>query len=73
MRDLIKRYIMSRQKVKEDEGVTEDDINEIKTDISSFRFELLEILRSNGMTTPEYTQPKPTASKKLQRKMKRMK
>lgn len=30
-------------------GVTEDDVNEIKQDISSFRFELLDILRNNGM------------------------
>jgi hypothetical protein len=30
-------------------GVTEDDVNEIKQDISSFRFELLDIFRNNGM------------------------
>ena len=32
-------------------GVTEDDVNEIKQDISSFRFELLDILGKNGMKT----------------------
>lgn len=32
-------------------GVTEDDVNEIKQDISSFRFELIDILKSNGMKT----------------------
>ncbi|XP_013421841.2 transient receptor potential-gamma protein isoform X1 [Lingula anatina] len=68
VRDLIKRYIMSKQRFKEDEGVTEDDINEIKTDVSSFRYELLEILRNNGMKIPEYTQNKPSSSKKKQRK-----
>nr|AGJ70290.1 transient receptor potential channel C [Terebratalia transversa] len=55
MKNLIKRYIMQRQRNQEDRGVTEDEINEIKTDISSFRFELLEILRNNGMKTPQYT------------------
>ncbi len=58
MRDLIKRYIMKRQRKTQNEGVTEDDLNEIKQDISSFRYELLEILRSNGMKTPSTTQTK---------------
>ncbi|KAL7062545.1 hypothetical protein AAHC03_01317 [Spirometra sp. Aus1] len=31
------------------QGVTEDDLNEIKGDISAFRFELLDILQANGM------------------------
>ena len=31
--------------------MTEDDVNEIKQDISSFRFELLDILGKNGMKT----------------------
>lgn len=54
MRSLIKRYIMNKSRDKIDEGVTEDDINEIKQDVSAFRFELLEILRKNGMEIPEY-------------------
>lgn len=45
------------------EGVTEDDVQEIKQDISSFRYELLEILRNNGMKTPNPNQPKPTSKK----------
>jgi transient receptor potential cation channel subfamily C member 4 len=64
MRDLIKRYIMKRQRTANSFGVSEDDINEIKQDISSFRYELLEILRSNGMATatsfvqpPQQSQP----------------
>ena len=55
MRDLVKRYIMQRQRGDQDQGVTEDDLNEIKQDISSFRYELLEILRSNGMKLPNAT------------------
>ncbi len=54
MRDLVRRYVMQQQKGSQNEGVTEDDLNEIKQDISSFRFELLEILRNNGMKTPTY-------------------
>ena len=65
MRDLIKRYIMHKQRTKHGgEGVTEDDINELKQDVSAFRFELLEILRNNGMKTPNPNQSK-TTSKRL--------
>ena len=46
---------MARQRSNQTEGVTEDDLNEIKQDISSFRYELLEILRNNGMKIPNYT------------------
>lgn len=64
MRDLVKRYIMNRQREVQSEGVTEDDLNEIKQDISSFRYELLEILRNNGMKTPNSTvQANKTSSK----------
>ncbi|CAF1233142.1 unnamed protein product [Rotaria sordida] len=48
IRELVKRYIMKRQQKDQTEGVTEDDLNEIKQDISAFRFELLEILSTNG-------------------------
>ncbi|CAF0879664.1 unnamed protein product [Didymodactylos carnosus] len=48
IRELVKRYIMKRQQKDQTEGVTEDDLNEIKQDISAFRFELLEILTTNG-------------------------
>ena len=35
-----------RQEMSE---VTEDDINEVKGDISTLRFELLDIFKNNGM------------------------
>jgi len=54
MRNLIKRYIMNKSRCKIEEGVTDDDVNEIKQDISSFRYELLEVLRNNGMDIPNY-------------------
>lgn len=65
IRDLVKRYIMHKQRgPMRGEGVTEDDITEIKQDISSFRYELLEILKNNGMKTPNPNQGKTSSKKK---------
>lgn len=36
----------------DDEGVTEDDVNEIKSELSTMKYELLEVLRKNGMEVP---------------------
>ncbi len=47
IKELVKRYIMRKQQRDLNAGVTEDDLNEIKQDISSLRFELLEIFKSN--------------------------
>lgn len=43
------RYVTAMHRKNEENGVTEDDINEVKSDISSFRFELIEVLSKNGM------------------------
>ncbi|XP_076760151.1 transient receptor potential cation channel gamma isoform X5 [Xylocopa sonorina] len=51
MRNLVRRYVTVEQRKAESEGVTEDDVNEIKQDISSLRCELIEILRNSGMNT----------------------
>ncbi|CAF0793560.1 unnamed protein product, partial [Didymodactylos carnosus] len=48
IRELIKRYTIKRQQKHHTGGVTEDDLDEIRKDISAFRFELLEILTMNG-------------------------
>ena len=48
IKDLAKRYIMRKQQRDLNAGVTEDDLNEIKQDISGLRFELLEILKNNN-------------------------
>ena len=37
IRELVKRYIMKRQQKDQTDGVTEDDLNEIKQDVSAFR------------------------------------
>lgn len=49
MRALVWRYVTAMHKKCEDNPVTEDDINEVKGDISAFRYELLEVLQKNGM------------------------
>jgi hypothetical protein len=53
MHMLIKRYITAEQKKLEEFAVTEDDIAEVRHDISSFRFELLDLFRKNKFIVPE--------------------
>lgn len=57
MRNLVRRYVTVEQRKGENEGVTEDDVNEIKQDISAFRCELVEILKNSGMNTSTATGP----------------
>lgn len=47
----MRRYVTVEQRKAESQGVTEDDVNEIKQDISAFRCELVEILKNSGMNT----------------------
>ncbi|CAG9767036.1 unnamed protein product [Ceutorhynchus assimilis] len=49
MRALIWRYVSAMHRKCDENEVTEDDINELKSDISSFRYELVELLSKNGM------------------------
>lgn len=49
MRALVWRYVSTMHRKCEESVVTEDDVNEVKSDISSFRYELIEILEKNGM------------------------
>lgn len=49
MRALVWRYITSTHRKQEESSVTEDDINEVKGDISAFRYEILNVLSKNGM------------------------
>lgn len=51
MRSLVWRYVSAMHRKCEENPVTEDDINEVKGDISAFRYELLGILGKNGMDT----------------------
>lgn len=52
MRLLVRRYITAEQRKRDDYGITEDDVMEIRQDISTLRFELIDILSTNGMKTP---------------------
>ncbi|XP_018327431.1 transient receptor potential protein [Agrilus planipennis] len=52
MRMLVRRYVTAEQRKRDDFGITEDDVMEIRQDISSFRYDLIDILRTNGMKTP---------------------
>nr|XP_023013232.1 transient-receptor-potential-like protein [Leptinotarsa decemlineata] len=49
MRALVWRYVTAMHRKCEEAVVTEDDVNELKGDISSFRYEILEVLGKNGM------------------------
>ena len=62
MRNLVRRYVTQEQRKSENQGVTEDDVNEIKNDISAFRFELIEIMRQSGMNTSSATGPSGKAT-----------
>ncbi|XP_014616389.1 PREDICTED: transient-receptor-potential-like protein [Polistes canadensis] len=49
MRALVWRYVVNSHSMHVMEPVTEDDVHELKSDISSWRCELLDILHRNGM------------------------
>lgn len=49
MRALVWRYVAAMHRRFEDSPVTEDDINEVKGEISAMRYELLEIFDKSGM------------------------
>lgn len=53
MRLLIRRYVTAEQSKTNDFSITEDDVMEIRQDISSLKYDLIDILRQNGMTTPQ--------------------
>lgn len=52
MKMLIRRYVTAEQRKRDDYGITEDDVMEIRQDISTLRYELIDILHENGMKTP---------------------
>ncbi|KAL1114776.1 hypothetical protein AAG570_007600 [Ranatra chinensis] len=49
MRALVWRYVSAMHRQADEDPVTEDDVNEIKTEISSMRYELLNVLERNGL------------------------
>lgn len=74
MRNLVRRYVTVQQRRAESEGVTEDDVNEIKQDISAFRCELVEILKNSGMNTAtDFSTNGPGGKKNRQKERRLMK
>lgn len=72
MRNLVRRYVTVQQRRAESQGVTEDDVNEIKQDISAFRCELVEILKNSGMNTSAASGPGAAGGKKNRQKERRL-
>lgn len=64
MRLLVRRYITAEQRKRDDYGITEDDVMEIRQDISTMRYELIDIFHKNGMQTPRVN-PNDNQSKSL--------
>ncbi|KAJ9594804.1 hypothetical protein L9F63_013896, partial [Diploptera punctata] len=50
---LVRRYVTAETRKRDDFGITEDDVMEIRQDISTLRYELIDILKDNGMRTPK--------------------
>ncbi|XP_044105566.1 short transient receptor potential channel 4 isoform X2 [Neovison vison] len=57
MRNLVKRYVAAMiRDAKTEEGLTEENFKELKQDISSFRFEVLGLLRGSKLSTVQAAQ-----------------
>lgn len=66
MRVLVRRYVTAEQRARDEVGVTEDDVMEIRQDISTLRFELIDILANNGMKTPRVNVHDTTSKSRVQ-------
>nr|XP_021196624.2 transient receptor potential protein [Helicoverpa armigera] len=71
MRVLVRRYVTAEQRARDETGVTEDDVMEIRQDISTLRYELIDILHNNGMKTPRITMQDATVAGKKGKVMER--
>lgn len=49
----------AEQRNRDDYGITEDDILEIRQDINTVRYEIVDILRTNGMKVPKTAKDEP--------------
>nr|XP_002730569.1 PREDICTED: short transient receptor potential channel 7-like [Saccoglossus kowalevskii] len=56
MRRLVKRYIFKLQRDKENDDISEGELEELKQDISSLRFELMEVLTHNRRSNKNITE-----------------
>ncbi|XP_038959199.1 short transient receptor potential channel 4 isoform X3 [Rattus norvegicus] len=63
MRNLVKRYVAAMiREAKTEEGLTEENVKELKQDISSFRFEVLGLLRGSKLSTIQSANAASSAS-----------
>lgn len=51
IRSLVWRYVCHQHKMADESPVTEDDINEVKGEVSAMKYDILEVLGKNGMDT----------------------
>jgi transient receptor potential cation channel subfamily C member 4 len=71
MKLLIRRYVCDEQRKRDDFGVTEDDVMEIRQDISTLKYELIDIFRKNGMQTPNVSKDDASVAGKKGKMMER--
>lgn len=53
MCNLVWRYVTSQQKEKESHPITEDNIGDLRQDVHSFRHDIMQVLKNNGMNTSD--------------------
>lgn len=61
LRLLVRRYVTAEQRKRDEFNITEDDVREIRQDISTLRYELIDILRKNGMHAPQLDKEETTS------------
>ncbi|XP_029140955.1 short transient receptor potential channel 4 [Protobothrops mucrosquamatus] len=66
MRNLVKRYVAAMiRNAKTEDGLTEENFKELKQDISSFRFEVLGLLKGNKLTNLQHSKTSTEGSSSL--------
>uniref|UniRef100_A0A1B6EER2 Transient receptor ion channel domain-containing protein n=1 Tax=Clastoptera arizonana TaxID=38151 RepID=A0A1B6EER2_9HEMI len=68
MRALVWRYVSAMHRQADDSPVTDDDINEVKAEVSAMKYEILDVLERNGMDVSSVEKKKESAQ--VGRKMK---
>ncbi|KAH8401599.1 hypothetical protein KR009_006741 [Drosophila setifemur] len=73
MRSLVWRYVAAMHRKFENNPVSEDDINEVKSEINAMRYEMLEIFENSGMdvscANKKERQPRPRRIKVWERRL----
>jgi transient receptor potential cation channel subfamily C protein 4 len=62
---LVRRFVTAEQRKRDDFGISEDDVMEIRQDISTLRFELIDIFRDNGMKAPQVDSAETASNLKI--------